>query len=81
MLNINQKALLEFVEDAAPAIPLKKRIRVYRGLADVLPVKRHRTRLLKKAMILEKAELACAELDFTSDDLKHDGHHNGGNKS
>jgi hypothetical protein len=71
MLNEYQKALLDFVEDTAPALPVLKRIRVYRGLADVLPVKRHRTRLLKKAAILEEAERRCAELHFT--DEPHNG--------
>ena len=72
MLNPNEKALLDFVEDTAPALHVEKRIRVYRGLADIIPVKRHRARLLKKAAILEEAERRCAELNF-DDGKPHNG--------
>ena len=71
MLNANQKALLFFVEDTAPTLHVEKRIQIYRGLADLMPVKRHHTRLLKKAAILEEAERRCAELNF--EDEQHNG--------
>ena len=38
MLNTDQKILIEFVEDRAPRLPVRKRIKVYRGLADLLKI-------------------------------------------
>lgn len=79
-LNSNQKALVDFIEEAAPGQPVQRRVRLYRGLADCIGVKHHRTRLLKKAIILETAERQCAELNF--DSAAHDGQHAGnGGKS
>ena len=80
-LNPNQKALVEYIEETAPNLPAQRRIRIYRGLADCIEVKRHRIPLLKKALILEEAERQCAELNFTANP-GHDGQHNhdGGGK-
>ena len=36
MLNPDQKMLIEFVEDRAIRLPIRKRIKVYRGLADFI---------------------------------------------
>lgn len=79
-LNSDEKALLEFVEEYAPGLPVQRRVRIYQGLADCIEVKRHRIRLLKKVRILEDAERQCAELNFDSaaHDGHHDGHHGGG---
>ncbi len=36
MLNADQKALLDYIEETAPALPVRLRLRIYRGLADCL---------------------------------------------
>ena len=73
MLNVNQKAVVEHIEETAPGLPVQKRIRIYRGLADLLSVKRHRDRLIKKVKILEQAEARCAELHFEDGLKPHNG--------
>jgi hypothetical protein len=74
-LNPDERALLEYIEETAPFLPVHKRIRIYRGLADLIEIKRHRTRLLKKVRILQEAERRCAELHFEPEtDDGHDGH-------
>jgi len=79
-LNPDERALLDYVEETGPALPVAKRVRIYRGLADLMTVKRHRVRLLKKVKILEDAERQCQELHFEDGDHNgHDGHDGGGN--
>jgi hypothetical protein len=62
MLNPDQKILIEFVEDRAARLSVRKRIKVYRGLADFIDDKSVATPLVKKAQILEDAESKCAQL-------------------
>lgn len=64
MLNPDQKILIEFVEDRAVRLPVRKRIKVYRGLADFIDDKTVANPLVKKALILEEAESRCAQLDL-----------------
>jgi len=64
MLNTDQKLLIEFVEDRAVRLPVRKRIKVYRGLADFIDDKSVSTPLVKKAQILEDAESKCAQLNL-----------------
>lgn len=64
MLNTDQKLLIEFVEDRAVRLPVRKRIKVYRGLADFIDDKSVSTPLVKKAQILEDAESRCAQLNL-----------------
>jgi hypothetical protein len=64
MLNPDQKFLIEFVEDRAPRLPVRKRIKVYRGLADFIDDKSVAHPLVKKAQILEAAESKCAQLNL-----------------
>ena len=62
MLNPDQKILIEFVEDRAIRLPVLKRIKVYRGLADFIDDKSISSPLVRKAQILEDAESRCAQL-------------------
>ena len=62
MLNADQKALLDYIEETAPALPIRLRLRIYRGLADCLDDPVPRRRLLKKVRILETAERRCDRL-------------------
>jgi hypothetical protein len=64
MLNPDQKILIEFVEDRAARLSVRKRIKVYRGLADFIDDKSLATPLVKKAQILEDAESKCAQLNL-----------------
>ena len=64
MLNPDQKILIEFVEDRASRLSVRKRIKVYRGLADFIDDKFVATPLVKKAQILEDAESKCAQLNL-----------------
>ena len=64
MLNPDQKILIEFVEDRASRLSVRKRIKVYRGLADFIDDKSVATPLVKKAQILEDAESKCAQLNL-----------------
>ncbi|HXB59095.1 MAG TPA: hypothetical protein VNU95_06005 [Candidatus Acidoferrales bacterium] len=64
MLNSDQKILIEFVEDRAIRLPVRKRIKVYRGLADFIDDKSVSNPLVRKAQILEDAESKCAQLNF-----------------
>ena len=64
MLNPDQKILIEFVEDRAIRLPVRKRIKVYRGLADFIEDKSVASPLVQKAQILEAAESKCAQLNF-----------------
>ena len=64
MLNKDQKLLIEFVEDRAPRLAVRKRIKVYRGLADFIEDKSVANPLVKKAQILEDAESLCSQLNL-----------------
>ena len=64
MLNTDQKNLIEFVEDSAARLSVRKRIKVYRGLADFIRDKSVSSPLVQKAQILEDAETKCAQLNL-----------------
>ena len=65
MLNRDQLALVAFVQDFAPGLlAVPRRIRVYRGLADVLEHKELRDTFVARAVILETAERQCAALNL-----------------
>jgi hypothetical protein len=64
MLNTDQKNLIEFIEERAIRLPIRKRIKVYRGLADFIDDKSLSNPLVKKAQILEDAESKCAQLNL-----------------
>lgn len=64
MLNPDQKILIEFVEDRAVRLPVRERIKVYRGLADFIEDKSIASPLVRKAQILESAESKCAQLNL-----------------
>jgi hypothetical protein len=64
MLNTDQKLLIEFVEDRAPRLSVRKRIKVYRGLADFIDDKSVASPLVQKAQILEDAESKCTQLNL-----------------
>jgi hypothetical protein len=64
MLNTDQKNLIEFVEDRAARLSIRKRIKVYRGLADFIDDKSVASPLVRKAQILEDAECRCAQLNL-----------------
>jgi hypothetical protein len=64
MLNPDQKMLIEFVEDRAIRLPVRNRIKVYRGLADFIDDQSVASPLVKKAQILEDAEFRCAQLNL-----------------
>jgi hypothetical protein len=64
MLNPDQIILIEFVEDRAARLSVRKRIKVYRGLADFIDDKSVASPLVKKAQILEDAESKCAQLNL-----------------
>lgn len=64
MLNPDQKILIEFVEDRAIRLPIRKRIKVYRGLADFIDDRSVANPLVQKAQILEDAESKCAQLNL-----------------
>ena len=64
MLNPDQKILIEFVQDRAVRLPVRKRIKVYRGLADFIDDKSVSNPLVRKAQILEDAESKCAQLNL-----------------
>ena len=64
MLNPDQKILIEFVEDRASRLPIRKRIKVYRGLADFIDDRSVANPLVQKAQILEDAESKCAQLNL-----------------
>lgn len=60
----NHVELVRFVFEAADSIPKARRVRVYRGLAEVCGDVTVRTQLLELASALENAELACNEFPF-----------------
>lgn len=64
MLNPNENALIEFVQEFAPQLPAQRRIRVYRGAADSIEDRKCRNAFNSQAIILEEAERRCAELNF-----------------
>ncbi len=64
MLNTDQIMLIEFVEDRAARLSVRKRIKVYRGLADFIDDKSMSSPLVQKAQILEDAESKCAQLSL-----------------
>ena len=64
MFNTDQKILIEFVEDSAARLSVRKRIKVYRGLADFIRDKSVSSPLVQKAQILEDAETKCAQLNL-----------------
>jgi hypothetical protein len=64
MLNPDQKILIEFVEDRAIRLPIRKRIKVYRGLADFIDDRAVANPLVRKAQILEDAETKCSRLNL-----------------
>ena len=64
MLNSDQKILIEFVEERAIRLPVRKRIKVYRGLADFIDDRAIANPLVQKAQILEDAESKCAQLNL-----------------
>ena len=64
MLNTDQIMLIEFVEDRAARLSVRKRIKVYRGLADFIDDKSVSSPLVQKAQILEDAESKCAQLNL-----------------
>lgn len=64
MLNTDQKILIEFVEDSAARLSVRKRIKVYRGLADFIRDKSVSSPLVQKAQILEDAETKCSQLNL-----------------
>jgi hypothetical protein len=64
MLNPDQKILIEFVEDRAIRLPIRKRIKVYRGLADFIDDRSVANPLVQKAQILEDAESKCTQLNL-----------------
>lgn len=64
MLNPDQKILIEFVQDRAIRLPVRKRIKVYRGLADFIDDQTISHPLVRKAQILEDAESQCAQLNL-----------------
>jgi hypothetical protein len=64
MLNSDQKILIEFVQDRAVRLPIRKRIKVYRGLADFIDDQAISNPLVRKAQILEDAESQCAQLNL-----------------
>ena len=64
MLNPDQKILIEFVEDRAVRLPIRERIKVYRGLADFIEDKSVASPLVQKAQILETAETRCSQLNL-----------------
>jgi hypothetical protein len=75
MLNPDQKILIEFVEDRAARLSVRKRIKVYRGLADFIDDKSVSRPLVQKAQILEDAESKGAQFN-----LKFPDQTNAGNK-
>lgn len=65
MLNSDEKELVLFVQEHAAALPVEKRIKVYRGLADSLEHKEVRDLFAARAAILEEADRRCRELNLT----------------
>ena len=64
MLNPNEQELVLFIQTSAANLPVTKRIKVYRGLADSLDAKEIRDVFSERARILEEADRRCRELDF-----------------
>ena len=64
MLNPDQKILIEFVEERAIRLPIRKRIKDYRGLADFIDDRSVASPVVQKAQILEEAESRCSQLNF-----------------
>ena len=62
MFNQNHIAVFDLVQSAAPALPISQRIKVYRGLADMVGNEPQAKQLLASAKVLEDAEKKCAEL-------------------
>ena len=65
MFNPDQTALIEFVQERAPDLPVTQRVKVYRGLADFTTDRELRQSLVGKSRILEEAEAKCLELNLT----------------
>jgi hypothetical protein len=67
MLNQDERLLIQFVQDAAPSLPVEQRISIYRGAADVLHKigeKTMRDVFSGKAAIWDDANRRCRELDL-----------------
>lgn len=61
-MNDDQKAVLDFIEEQAVNLPLHRRVRVYRGLGDMMPNHEFRRLFFQRARVLEQADALCAEL-------------------
>ena len=64
MLNSDEKELVGFVQQYAELLPVERRIRVYRGLADSLDEKSIRDNFSARARIMDEAQRRCAELNL-----------------
>ena len=65
MLNPEEQELVAFVQQFAVELPVRTRIRVYRGLAECLKPAEMRAVFISRAAILEDADRRCRELNFT----------------
>jgi len=62
MFNPNHIAVFDLVQASAPSLPVAQRIKVYRGLADMVGNDAQATQLIASANALEEAEKKCSEL-------------------
>lgn len=64
MLNDHQKELISFVQEHTASLPIDRRIRIYRGLADCISVPEISAIFQERARILAEAEQRCRELNL-----------------
>lgn len=57
--------LIKFVLDAAVDQPVRKRMQLYRGLAEIIGEEKEARALLKLANDLEQSEALCREFAFS----------------
>ena len=76
MLNLDQTSLVNFVYEAGPGLPVKRRIAVYRGLVDSIEDVATRKVFTNMVRILEDAESRIADLQFPAPaNPQRDGDH------
>jgi hypothetical protein len=64
MLNSDQKAAIEFIQQQAETLPVQARIKIYRGVAAFVPDDTASLTFIRRARILEEAEARCRSLNL-----------------
>ena len=64
MLNPDQQAAIEFIQQQAETLPIHARIKIYRGVATFVKDETARRTFIARADILQQAEERCQKLNL-----------------